>query len=51
MGEDTMIRREIKKLIKQLKKNKISVLDIPEKYQDSEEIILFEVIFKADHSS
>lgn len=37
-----MIRREIKKLIKQLKKNKISVLDIPEKYQDSEEIILFE---------
>ena len=37
-----MIRREIKKLIKQLKKNKISVVDIPEKYQDSEEIILFE---------
>ena len=37
-----MVRAEIRKIIKQLKRNEIGVFDIPEEYQNSIEIVYFE---------
>ncbi|WP_373153934.1 metallophosphoesterase [Clostridium sp. AUH-JLR23] len=36
------MHREIKKIINQLKRNDIDILNVPEKYFDSKEIVLFE---------
>lgn len=37
-----MVQSEVKKIIKQLKRNEIGVFDIPEEYQNSIEIVYFE---------
>ena len=37
-----MVRAEMRKIIKQLKRNEIGVFDIPEEYQNSIEIVYFE---------
>ena len=37
-----MVQPEIKKIIKQLKKNEIRVFDIPEEYENDIQIVIFE---------